>query len=192
MFVHIAISSCITYCSDRQVDGAIFALSRRKAIAVALRTCILHKPAQDDHFLQRGKNRFISRATFVTWQKWGEVHVFERITSHTHPDSGGRKIPDLHTALTENCVNTTSTDRHLHLAHYLSTVISYLLLLALAMNSICKVKKNSLSCIKHRPILNFHWVSSPSTATLLIKNNLTHKVIKKNFQGFLYYSLSTE
>lgn len=30
---------------------AIFLLSRRKAVAVALRTCILHKPAQDDHFL---------------------------------------------------------------------------------------------------------------------------------------------
>lgn len=34
---------------------AIFALSRREAITVASRTCILHKPAQDDHFLRRGK-----------------------------------------------------------------------------------------------------------------------------------------
>lgn len=34
---------------------AIFALSRREAVAVASRTCILHKPAQDDHFLRRVK-----------------------------------------------------------------------------------------------------------------------------------------
>lgn len=34
---------------------AIFALSRREAVTVASRTCILHKPAQDDHFLRRGK-----------------------------------------------------------------------------------------------------------------------------------------
>lgn len=108
---------------------AIFALSRREAVAVASRTCILHKPAQDDHFLRRVKTDS-SAAQRLSLDRNEERYICKRITSYTHPDSGGRKIPDLR-HLHRNCVNTTSTDRHLHLAHYLSTIISYLLALCI-------------------------------------------------------------
>lgn len=96
-----------------------------------------------------GKNRFISRATFVTWQKWGEVHA--RGLHHIHILTVG-----------VGKFQTYGTYKELCQHHFNWQTLS-------PMYSICKVEKNSSSCIKHRPMLNIYLSLSLSTATPYIK-----------------------
>lgn len=165
---------------------AIFALSRREAVTVASRTCILHKPAQDDHFLRRGKNRFISRSTFVTWQKWGEVHA--RGLHHIHIQTVGVGKFQTYGTYKELCQHhfnwQTFTSRSLSFYHHKLPLSP--------MYSICKVEKNSSSCIKHRPMLNIYLSLSLSTATPYIKKTWHIMIFFFIFQGLLYYCLYTE
>lgn len=116
-----------------------------------------------------GKNRFISLATFVTWQKWGEVHA--RGLHHIHIQTVGVGKFQTYGTYKELCQHhfnwQTFTSRSLSFYHHKLPLSP--------MYSICKVEKNSSSCIKHRPMLNFYLSLSLSTATPYIKNNLTHK-----------------
>lgn len=86
LFVHIAISSCITYYSDRQVDGQ-FLRCRGGRPYCSFTYMYLAQASTGRPLSPAGKNRFISRATFVTWQKWGEVHA--RGLHHIHIQTVG-------------------------------------------------------------------------------------------------------
>lgn len=148
---------------------AIFALSRREAVTVASRTCILHKPAQDDHFLRRGKTDS-SAAPRLSLDR-NEENIHARGLHHIHIQTVGVGKFQTYGTYKELCQHhfnwQTFTFRSLSLYHHKLPLSP--------MYSICKVEKNSSSCIKQRPMLNFYFSLSLSTATPYIKNNLTHK-----------------
>lgn len=133
-----------------------------------------------------GKNRFISRATFVTWQKWGEVHA--RGLHHIHIQTVGVGKFQTYGTYKELCQHhfnwQTFTSRSLSFYHHKLPLSP--------MYSICKVEKNSSSCIKHRPMLNIYLSLSLSTATPYIKKTWHIMIFFFFFQGLLYYCLYTE